>query len=108
MNKPNVAPVNLTALLCRAWRWFKSMFRATGAAVAPKQESILCDFNPCGKDAYAFVIWGADVQRQRANVCREHCRSVWEACEPQIKVGICWWIQSPPKTSQEREAEVAA
>jgi hypothetical protein len=71
-----------------------------------KNKSIPCDFTQCGKDAHLFVVWGADSQRQQANVCRDHCNAIWDACEPQIKAGICWWIQSPPKTLRERESEM--
>ncbi len=61
---------------------------------------LICDFTHCGKDAYAFVVWGAD-KRQQANVCEEHCRAVWDAAEAQIQAGICWWIQLPPRTPEQ-------
>ena len=48
-----------------------------------------CDI--CGLEIGTVkVIWGKD-KKQSGKLCDMHRKEVWEAVQPQIKTGICWW-----------------
>lgn len=57
-------------------------------------ESIGCDI--CQAEAAAFIQWGLDLYRQTANLCHSHIEELWERVQPQLKAGICVWMQDKP------------
>lgn len=56
--------------------------------------TIRCDFTHCVKPAYCKIRWGK-ANQQYAKVCKWHCEAIWVQVQPQIKMGVCFWIQEP-------------
>lgn len=55
-----------------------------------------CEMAACKDISISNVRWGPS-EDQCANLCEKHIKEVWEVCNSQVKSGLCYWIQGPPK-----------